>query len=310
MGLSLSHIFAIQGGSNHGFIDFIDVDYIDCEIDQGIRYLNNDRIRKIIHDLYSHKRIGSIVYITATAACHLAKRHGTQFLAFPIAIGDFGLTNLAQTIQKLTVTVLFGMVGPMGMLAEGVLPLFAIPILLIAGLKLASINLDKLHTSAIDQVASVKQIQSRVPDMPDVVTLNFKKKVKAPGLIMEGKECWLPEQKYLNPKCRIKPTEIPDAIDMANHGLNYDEVVNMQDVTGLDRVNFSDIFDLGKPSQSMETKSAISKASDLGKKHYLRRRKPRVVNFLDKFGDGGDVAENESWDLPDIIDSVQKEKTK
>ena len=47
-----------------------------------------------------------MIYITATAVCHLAHRYGKTFLALPFAIGDFGLTNLYQTARKVVVTIL------------------------------------------------------------------------------------------------------------------------------------------------------------------------------------------------------------
>jgi hypothetical protein len=43
---------------NSGGTDFIDVSYVKCGMQKGLRFLNNDRLRKIIHDLYCHKREG------------------------------------------------------------------------------------------------------------------------------------------------------------------------------------------------------------------------------------------------------------
>ena len=96
-------------------IDIIDTDYIKtvCNIEEGIRYLNDIRLRKIIIDLYRHKRKGKIIYITATAFCNIANKYGQTFLALPFAIGDFGLTSLYQTIRKVVVTILLGAIGPL-----------------------------------------------------------------------------------------------------------------------------------------------------------------------------------------------------
>lgn len=58
----LSYIYMYRGGG-----DFIDVDYIlkdNCKIEEGLRFLDNDRLRKIIHDLYRPKRRGKLLYIT------------------------------------------------------------------------------------------------------------------------------------------------------------------------------------------------------------------------------------------------------
>ena len=76
-GLSgLSYISVNRGGA-----DFIDVDYIDCGIEKGLRFLDNARLRKIIDDLDRNKRRGKIIYITATAVCHLANNM-TNFFSF------------------------------------------------------------------------------------------------------------------------------------------------------------------------------------------------------------------------------------
>ena len=53
----------------------------------------------------------------------------------------------------------------------------------------------------------------------------------------------------------------------------------MKDVTGLGRVDFSDKFDLGK------TEPIICKP-----------HQGIEVNFLDKFGDSGQISESEEWD--------------
>jgi hypothetical protein len=67
-------------------------------------------------------------------------------------------------------------------------------------------------------------------------------------------ECVLPDQKLFNSKCRLP--QIPDEVDSVSHGLEYGEVVNMEDVTGLDRVQFSDVSDLGRPALGPSRKVA------------------------------------------------------
>lgn len=158
-----------------------------------------------------------------------------------------------------------------------------------AALRLAFTDLDKLPTSFIDKTIPISQIEPRIADVPDVVTVNFRNKVKAPSIVQSKKECLLPEQAYFNSNCQIKPTEIPAAVDLAPPGLVYDEVVNMQDTTGLERVDFSDILDLG------QTKPSISKV-----------RKGKTVNFLEKFGDPADIDESDTWDASSITDTVAK----
>lgn len=273
-GLSgLSYISMCRGGA-----DFINVDYIDCDIEDGLRFLDNDRLRKIIHNLYRYKRRGKIIYITSTALCHLANQYGQTFLAFPFAIGDFGVTNLYQTIRKTAVTILLGGVGPLFVIGGPVALIFA-SLLTTLGLRLAFTNMDKILTSPVYETSSAKDLKPRVSDLPDVVTVNFRNKITMANLATEKSECWLAEQALLNPGCKVKATEIPSAIDLVSHDLKYSEVVNMQDVTGLNRVEFSDILDLGQAEPS------ISKP-----------RTGKIVNFLEKFGDPETIDEMDTWD--------------
>lgn len=65
--------FSIRGGS-----EFTNVEYIreKCNIAKGVRYLDDNRLRNIIHDLYRHKKKARIIYITATALYHLSDQYG------------------------------------------------------------------------------------------------------------------------------------------------------------------------------------------------------------------------------------------
>ena len=92
----------------------------------------------------------------------------------------------------------------------------------------------------------------------------------------------MPDKRLLNPNCKVKPTEIPDAIDSVLPDLRYEDAVNMQDVTGLHREKFIDKLDLGQPELSM-----------------CKFRHRKEVNFLDKFGDSGQISESEEWDVCD-----------
>ena len=94
-----------------------------------------------------------------------------------------------------------------------------------------------------------------------------------------NQECWLPGQPLFNPTCQVESTEITDAIDIDSFLPNYEDTVNMQDTTGLSRVEFTDKFDFG------QTKPSISNP-----------QKGKEVNFLDKFGDSEKIGANEGWD--------------
>lgn len=60
---------AIRGGQ------LVDVSDITCSIEEGLRFLDNDNFKLMIHKLYRNKRRGKIIYITATALHYLAHNH-------------------------------------------------------------------------------------------------------------------------------------------------------------------------------------------------------------------------------------------
>ena len=278
----------IRGGSTD-LIDIIDTDYIKCNLEEGIRYLDDKRLRNIITDLYRHKRKRKIIYITATAACHLANRYGQTFLALPFALGDFGLTNVYQTLRKGAVTILLGGVGPL-LYIGGPMSLIVASALGVSGLRLAFNNLDFIATSPVDVTTD---LEPRIPGISEVVVVNNRNKIIMGEMVQENQnqECWLPDQHLLNSNCQVKSTEIPEAVNSVVPGLKYEETVNMQDVTGLDRVEFTDKFDLG------QTKPSISNSN-----------KGKEVSFLEKFGDSGPVSENEGWDTCDNEFMVPEKK--
>lgn len=90
------------------------------------------------------------------------------------------------------------------------------------------------------------------------------------------------EQALFNSDCQITPTEISSAIDLASHNFKYEDVVNMKDLTGLDRCSFSDIPDLG------QTKLSIPEPQ------IPKPCKGKMVNFSDLFRDSGPINEGET----------------
>ena len=125
-------------------------------IDKGLRFLDHSRLKKIIYDLYKYKSTarGKIIYITATALCHLAKQYGIYFLELPFSIGDFGTTNIIQIGRKAAVTLLLGVVAPLCYSGTYIRLLGAL-ILGLVGLKLFSLDLYLIPTSPIDKIDSV-----------------------------------------------------------------------------------------------------------------------------------------------------------
>jgi len=73
--------------------------------------------------------------------------------------------------------------------------------------------------------------------------------------------------------------------------LKYEDTVNMQDTTGLDRVEFTDKFDLGQPKSSS-----------------YNPPKGKEVNFLDKFGDSEPIGESGGWDTCENEFTVPEKK--
>ena len=271
LGVSGSVHLLNRGGST----DLIDTDYIKdiCQIDSGIRYLDDRRLKNIVIDLYWHKRKGQIIYITATALCHLAGRYGRKFLALPVAVGDFGITNLYQTARKTLVVLLWGGVAPIisfnGPFA------FAIAFTLaVTGLKLALVNLDYIPTSPFDPT---KDLEPRVREVVEVVVMNNRdnNKIIMQEKVQKNRECWLPDQRVLNKKCN----EVTDISDSVLPNVSYQETVNMKDVTGLSRQDFTDVCDVGP--------------TDVGDVGPTKAKQVNFLDFLEKCSGSG---EGEGWD--------------
>ena len=142
LGLDRLSRIIIRGGA-----DLIDV---DCGVEESLRYLDNDWLRKIIHNLYRRKRKGKINYITATALCYLADEYGQRFLAFPVTIGDFRLKNFYQTARKAFISILLGGVGLLWVYVSPVTLIFVF-VLSTSGLRLAFMNLNFIKTSPISE---------------------------------------------------------------------------------------------------------------------------------------------------------------
>lgn len=283
LGLSVGgYTHLLTRGGEADFLNLIDTEYIRsvCEIEEGIRYLDDPRLRKIITQLYRHKRKAKIIYVTATAVCHLANRYGQMFFALPVAIGDFGFTSLYQSFRKVLATIILGGIGPLYFKGTPVALFFAF-ILGASGLNLALTNLD-IATSAVDVT---KVLKPRIPGTTDVVVMNNvhkQNKIIMCDPAKENHECWLPDQRLFNPNCKVKLTEMPDVVDPVLSDLKYEDTVNMRDVTGLNQQTFTDIFDL------KQTEPSICKP-----------RQGKEVNFLEKFGGSGQISESETWDIDD-----------
>lgn len=152
-------------------------------------------------------------------------------------------------------------------------------------------------TSAISGPISL--VRRRVEDRPEVVSIDFEpasdKITMSESSAPYTYECSLPEQRLGNPTC-ARENQILEIIENAESGnvvldtvLEYDEVVNMEDVTGLSGKEFSDQFEflpVQKPAP-IEPKSI---------RPNLRKPSKRTANLLDKFGDPKNIPDAETWD--------------
>ena len=118
----------------------------------------------------------------------------------------------------------------------------------------------------------------------------------------EKVECWLPDQRLGNTNCAIKSTDIPKVITKSE--LNYDDVVNMRDVTGLKKFTFSDIYQVHP--ENLDTKYINVNSPNL-------RGTGKTVNFLDKYSDPENLDPSTSWDVDTNsikIEDIAAEKIK
>jgi hypothetical protein len=130
----------------------------------------------------------------------------------------------------------------------------------------------------------VSFITRRIPNQPDLVSVDLKSVSRTKIIMPEfstSYECSLPVQRMFNSKCSLRPSEIVDVISNPNVDvpLNYDQVVNMQDITKLRSVKFSDQFEVTLSSKP------IANSNLRGRERFRNRAK--TSKFLQKFGDTG-----------------------
>jgi len=99
-------------------------------------------------------------------------------------------------------------------------------------------------------------------------------------------ECLLPEQQFSNLKCRLTVEEVTEISSKIK--LNYKDIVNMQDVTGVYKIEFTDKYQVPSSSDVTNTVNTVRHKSKL---------KGIVVNFLNKFSDPKNIPETEIWDI-------------
>ena len=99
-------------------------------------------------------------------------------------------------------------------------------------------------------------------------------------------ECLLPEQQFSNLKCRLTVEEVTEISSKIK--LNYKDIVNMQDVTGVYKIEFTDKDQVPSSSDVTNTVNTVRHKSKL---------KGIGVNFLNEFSDPKNIPETEIWDI-------------
>jgi hypothetical protein len=289
----------IRGGSN-GVLDldqnYIEVDSTNCIVGNGLLYVNNHRIRQIVYFYFKSKAKNGVIYITKTALCHLVKVYGLNVPAFPIPIPDFiRISSWVQLVVKIFSVSCLGIPMPLLMLIQGPMSIYlSLVTRFLGSLGLLFIKDPGFEIIATDLIsASFSSIRRRIPDQPDVVSVDLShSKITMPEF-SRSYECLLPDQNLFNSKCSLRPSQILDVAANADveFPLTYDQVVNMQDVTKLTTVEFSDRFDIS-PNPKLTTNFQLR-----GTKHFRNPGKSKTVNFLKKFGDPEFIFDTEQWEI-------------
>lgn len=146
-----------------------------------------------------------------------------------------------------------------------------------------------IKTKAI--TSSISHIVQRIQDRTDIVVIDLEpsndkitmKKSSVPY------ECSLPDQMLGNP-IYVRETEIGSKSGdvLVDILIDYDEVVNMEDLTGLSgEIKFANQFEI----VPIENPGLIR-----SKQNKVKNHKKRTVNLLEKFGDPDYIPDSETWD--------------
>lgn len=279
--------------------NYIEVAYPNCIVGKGLRYVNNHRLRQLVYSLFKSKAKNGVIFITKTALCHLVEIYGLDLPALPIPVPDFiGVSSWYTFVRKAISIMVLGIPLPMILLAQGPVAIISSVIATTFGVVSVYYTKDSGFTFIPTDLisASVDSIRRRIPDLPDVVSVDVdlepssRSKITMPVLAKENSpyECLLPDQMISNPRCTLRPTEVASVSSTASVAFEYDDVVNMKDVTKLSKLEFSDKYELFS-GQKSEPKSRLRGMSRL-------RKQGKTVNFLDKFGDPKFVPDAEKWD--------------
>lgn len=285
---------------------FIEVTHDSCIIPKGVQFLDNEWLRKLLTIQHSDKIKNGILFITRTALCHYASQAGLGIL-------DTKIVNISSwlTVGKKTLATILSL-SPVLFLGVGGATTTTIVLSVLTFLSgtssmffIRESDLFFIKTQAI--VGSLSQVASRVQDRTDVVILDLEP--SSDKITMERAsvpyQCSLPDQMLGNKKC-VPKTVVNDVksgdivVDML---LDYNEVVNMEDITGLSgEIEFVDQFEIVPIQRPGPIKSKHSRPS-------RSKKLTRTVNLLEKFGDPENIQDTETWDTSaNIKQNIRTEK--
>jgi hypothetical protein len=275
--------------------DYIEVNHPNCQVGKGFRYVNNERLRKIVHRLYKSKSRNGIIYITKTALCHLIEIYGLGIPFIPIIPDFIGISDWFILGKKVISVMCFGISFPMLILAQGYAPIilslttasFGVVIMFYAK------NPGFLIVSTDPILTPISLIKRRIANQNELISVDLTSVSGSAGtkIIMPKYECSLPVQRVFNLKCSLGSSQIVEVTSNINIDLplNYDQVVNMGDVTKLRLIKFSDQFEVTLNSKP------LFHSNLRGTKRFKNRAK--TSKFSEKFGDKGVILDSQEWDV-------------
>lgn len=271
-----------------GIEPYADASYPNCIVGEGLRYVDNQSLRTHVIKYFKRKAIKKIIFVTKTALCHLMLKEHIQVPILSFFLKHIGIIDINRyELLRKTVIVL---IGSGGILAVGLNSLYCGIALFASSFILQhytqDANFEFIPTTFI--LDSNDSIKPRIKNERDVVVVDFSDGPKDKITMSNptpGYECSLPDQFLGNPKCNMQLTSTQ--INEITTNIDYDKVVNMEDVTGLKKINFNDRLEVSK-----DPIAAISDSSKF-------KRAGKTVNFLDKFGDSGLISESDKWDAYD-----------
>ena len=297
--LANSNIFSsifIRGG--HELVEFladgfIEVNHENCIIDKGVQFLDNEWLRKLLTIRHSHKIKNGILFITRSALCYVASEAGLGILDTKIINVSSWVTFGKKTLATILTTSPLLFLGIGG--TTPITILFSVLTFLSGTGSIISLReSDRLFIKTQAVVGYLSQITQRIQDRTDVVVLDLEP--SSDKIIMKRTEvpyeCSLPDQILGNQKCvpKIVLNDVKSANVVVDTLIDYDEVVNMQDVTRLSGdIKFADHFETLPIQKPGSIKSEHNRINS-GKKF------TKTVNFLDKFGDPENIKDIETWE--------------